>query len=361
MLAAPMFAPAAALVALPRRVLTSVPASRHAIAKASCVILSYPLNQLFPTVASRFCPFRSQRCIVVAKKRFELPTIPARAFAPSRCAQVFAVPTLRCQGGRSARRCLPLVRSTRRTVASARDSSRTTHRCSPLAKPPLALPLRVEAMLVCDSVRCRARAACYPWPFTARSGSQASSAGEEQPHARGPLAAEAAGSRSRPPQLERSHEPQFDGSRRDCAQPNNRCFSPRPSEAPDGRGSQCSVARKCHAHPRFPRTPRVDHAERGGGHTTAANNAHTPQATHGPRQRRIAHGGTQTLLRSRCGDQAVTQLPRHQPVAQQTQVAAAPQMAQSRAPRRVAQSDKEKQRRSQLRTSGNSEAHEAST
>ncbi|CCD20696.1 hypothetical protein, conserved in T. vivax [Trypanosoma vivax Y486] len=361
MLAAPMFAPFAALVALPRRVLTSVPASRHAIATASCVILAYPLNQLPPTVASRSCPFRSHRCSVAAKKRFELPTIAARAFAPSCCAQMLPVPTRRCQAGRRARRCVPLVRSTRRTVASARAGSRTTHRCSPLAKPPLALPLRVAAMLVCDSVRCHARAARHPWPFAARSGSQASSAGEAQPHARGPLAAAAAGSRSRPPQLERSHAPQFAGSRRDCAQPKHRCFSPRPSDAPDGRGSQCSVARQCRAPPRFPRTPRVDHAERSSGHTTAANNAHTPQATHGPRQRRIAHGETQTLLRSRCGDRAVTRLPRAQPVAQKTQVAAAPQKATSRAPRRVAQGEQAKQRRSQLRTSGNSEATEART
>ncbi|CCD20694.1 hypothetical protein, conserved in T. vivax, partial [Trypanosoma vivax Y486] len=340
MLAAPMFAPFAALVALPRRVLTSVPASRHTIAAASCVILSYPLNQLPPTVASRSCPFRSHRCSVAAKKRFGLPTIAARASAPSCCAQMLPVPTRRCQAGRRARRCVPLVRSTRRTVASARNGSRTTHRCSPLAKPPLALPLRVEAMLVCESVRCHARTARRPWPFAARSGSQASSAGEAQPHARGPLAAAAAGSRSRPPQLERSHAPQFAGSRRDCAHPKHRCFSPRPSDAPDDRGSQCSVARQCHAHPRFPRTPRVDHAERSSGHTPAADNAHTPQATHGPRQRRIAHGETQTLLRSRCADSAVTRLPRAQPVAQQTQVAAAPQKATSRAPRRVAQSER---------------------
>ncbi|KAH8614903.1 hypothetical protein ERJ75_000640800 [Trypanosoma vivax] len=216
-------------------------------------------------------------------------------------------------------------------------------------------------MLVCESVRCHARTACYPWPFAARSGPQASSCGEAKPHARGPLAAAAAGSRSRPPQLERSHAPQFAVSRRDCAQPKGRCFSARPSDVSDGRGSQCSVAKKCHAHPRFPRTPSVGHAARSSGHTTAANAAHTPQATHGPRQRRIAHGETQTLLRSRCGDRAVTRLPRAQPVAQQTQVAAAPQKATSRLPRRVAQGEQAKQRRSQLRTSGKSEATEART
>ncbi|KAH8609872.1 hypothetical protein ERJ75_001158700 [Trypanosoma vivax] len=214
-------------------------------------------------------------------------------------------------------------------------------------------------MLVCDSGRCRARAARYPWPFAARSGSQASSAGEAQPHARGPLAAAAAGSRSRPPQLERSHAPQFAGSRRDCAQPKHRCFSPRPSDAPTARITMLGGEAVPRA--RVSLAPRVDHAERSSGHTTAANNAHTPQATHGPRQRRIAHGETQTLLRSRCGDRAVTRLPRAQPVAQQTQVAAAPQKATSRAPRRVAQSEQEKQRRSQLRTSGNSEATEART
>ncbi|KAH8614438.1 hypothetical protein ERJ75_000687500 [Trypanosoma vivax] len=217
-------------------------------------------------------------------------------------------------------------------------------------------------MLVCDSGRCRARAARHPWPFAARSGSQASSAGEAQPHARGPLAAAAAGSRSLPPQLERSHAPKFAGSRRDCAQPKHRCFSPRPSDAPDGRGSQCSVARQCHAHPRFPRTPRVDHAERSSGHTTAANDAHTPQATHGPRQRRIGHGETQTLLRSRCGGPR-SDAPATGSTGGATDAsrsgAAESNVAGRR--RRVAQSEQEKQRRSQLRTSGNSEATEART
>ncbi|KAH8603795.1 hypothetical protein ERJ75_001785800 [Trypanosoma vivax] len=66
------------------------------------------------------------------------------------------VPTRRCQAGR--RRsplCAPgAIHAEDRRVA--RNGSRTTHRCSPLAKPPLALPLRVEAMR-CATVAVAAR------------------------------------------------------------------------------------------------------------------------------------------------------------------------------------------------------------
>ncbi|CCD18129.1 hypothetical protein, conserved in T. vivax [Trypanosoma vivax Y486] len=361
MLAAPMFAPFAALVALPRRVLTIVPASRHSIAKASRVILAYPLNQLPPTVASRFFPFRSHRCSVAAKKRCGLPTIAARAFAPACCAQMLPVPTLRCQAGRRARRCVPLVRSTRRTVASARAVSRTTHRCSPVAKPPIALPLRVEAMLVCESVRCHARAARHPGRSRRVRGRRRQAAAKRSLTrvARLPrrlpvpdpdrLSWSARTHRSSPAPEETARSRRAGAFRRD--------LQTSPTAAYHNAQWRSSAAR-----PRVSLARQsVDHAERSSGRTTAANDAQTPQATHSPRQRRIAHGETQTLLRSRCGDRAVTRLPRAQPVAHKTKVAAAPQKATSRLPRRVAQGEQAKQRRSQLRTSGNSEQAEART
>ncbi|KAH8615091.1 hypothetical protein ERJ75_000620600 [Trypanosoma vivax] len=315
MLAAPMFAPAAALVALPRLVLTSVPASRHASAKASRVILSYPLNQLPPTVASLSFPFRSHRCSVAAKKRFGLPTsrrVPLSPLVARRCLQfprcgakaggalAAVCPWCAPRGGPSRPRVPALAQ---RTGAHRSRSHRLPFLSGsrPCWYATVSVAARELRATPGRSRRVRGRRRHAP---AKRSLTRVARVPRRLP-VPSPTASVGALARTAvrrlPKRLRAAEAPVL------FAATFRRPRRPRITML----GGE-AVPRA----PRFPRTPRVDHAERSSAHTIAANKAHTPRRTHGPTQRRIAHGETQTLLRSRCGDRAVTRLPRAQPVAQ---------------------------------------------